>query len=76
MDVQEKIVVKAQEQLLPVGSSFNHHMAIQKICAGRECSLRTGNFQTPAAKNIVELAGQPMDGMPLRHYSTISPVVS
>jgi hypothetical protein len=67
MDVQENIVVKAQEQLLPVGSSLNHHMTAQKLRTGRESALRTRNFQTPAAKNILELAGQPMDGVPLRH---------
>jgi hypothetical protein len=59
-----------------VGRSFLQGVSRQQACAGHETSLGTGDFQALPAKNIVELAGQPMDGMPLRHYSTISPVVS
>ena len=76
MNVEEKIVVEPQEKLLSVRNSFDHHMTVQKLRTGCESSLRTGNLQTPAAKHILELAGQPVDGVPLRHYSTISPVVS
>ncbi|BCW36605.1 hypothetical protein StoSoilA2_26610 [Arthrobacter sp. StoSoilA2] len=76
MNVEEKIVVEPQEQLLSVRNRFNHHMSAQKLRTGRESALRTRNLQAPAAKHVLELAGQPMDGVPLRHYSTISPVVS
>lgn len=76
VDVEEKIVVKPEKELLSVGSGVNQDVPGEELRARREPALRAGNFQTPAPKDVLELAGQPVDRMPLRHYSTISPVVS
>ncbi len=42
----------------------------------REPALRTGDREPLARENVPELAGQPVDGMPFRHYSMTSPVRS
>jgi hypothetical protein len=54
----------------------HHGVPVQQGGAGGKAALGAADSQPPAAKHVTELAGQPVDGVALRHYSTISPVVS
>jgi hypothetical protein len=69
-------MVELEEKLLAVSVCLNHGVPVQELSACGEPALRAGYAQAPAPKNILELAGKPMDRMPFRHYSTISPVFS
>ncbi|GAA4031429.1 hypothetical protein GCM10023063_12770 [Arthrobacter methylotrophus] len=55
---------------------FQQLMTVQEGRTRGETPLWTGNPQRVAGENILELTRQAMDGMPLRHYATISPVFS
>ena len=76
MDVQHQPVVEVQEQLLAVRAERDQRVAVQQRRAGGEAALRAGDGEPLAREDVTELAGQPVDGMPFRHYSTTSPVVS
>lgn len=76
MDVQDQAVVEPEEQMLAVGGRGRQDMAVQQGGAGREPALRAGDRKPLARENVTELAGQPVDGVPLRHYRTTSPVRS
>ncbi|GAA5197058.1 hypothetical protein GCM10023346_30890 [Arthrobacter gyeryongensis] len=69
-------MVKTEEKLFAVRGRFEQFMAVQKRCARSETALRAGDLQHVAGENILELTCQAMDGMPFRHYATISPVFS
>lgn len=76
MDMQKNPMVKTEEELLAVRRRFEQFVAVQKRRACCEPALGAGDLEHLPGKNILELACQAMDGMPFRHYATISPVFS
>ena len=62
--------------MLSVGGRGRQDVAVQQGRAGREPPLRAGDRQPLPRENVTELARQPVDGVPFRHYSTTSPVRS
>ena len=62
--------------LAPAGAAAADFPEIQKRGTLRKTALRAGHVQCLTRKDILELTRQAVNRVPLRHYSTISPVVS
>ncbi len=67
MDVQEQPVLELQEEVLAVRDGADEGVAVQQRRAVGEPALRTGDREPLPRKNVPELAGQPVDGVPFRH---------
>jgi hypothetical protein len=76
MDVQHHSVVEVQEQMLPVRRRPQQRSPVQELRPGSETALGAAHGKRLTGENVTELAGEPVDGVPFRHYSTTSPVVS
>jgi hypothetical protein len=69
-------VVEVQEQVFSMGLGSNEGVPVQQRGSPGEPALRAGYSEPLAAENVPELPCQAPEGMPFRHYSMTSPVVS
>lgn len=76
VDVQHERVVKLQEEMLPVRGCTRQDVPVQQGGTGREPPLRARDREALPREDVAELARQPVDRMPFRHYSMTSPVRS
>jgi hypothetical protein len=76
VDVQHQRVVEVQEQVLSVRLGREQAMPVQQRRSPAEPALGAGNGERVTREDVAELAGEPADGMALRHYSMTSPVAS
>ena len=76
MDVQDQPVVEARKRCFPCAAEPVRVWPSSSAAPGGEPALRAGHREPLPRENVPELAGQPVDGMPFRHYSMTSPVRS
>jgi hypothetical protein len=62
-----RVAAEAGEQVLAVGGHLVEHPAVDHCGAAVEPALRAGDVHRAAGEQLVLLAGQPEQGVALRH---------